>query len=120
MERAPQAANNTHPISQRRFQTFARGHQIELAPCSSAKTIQKLLRHAKIIQQRIPTWFVARISTESRTWADAEVVAMEDEQEELQFCQITKRKLYQLRVDSSGHGKPISTPWDIEDDALSS
>eukprot|EP00965_Chrysotila_dentata_P046923 1557576-Pleurochrysis_carterae.AAC.1 len=87
----------------KRTQTEIRKQIKELAPNHNGHTVKRLLRHAKAIQGRIPCWFVSLISCNPRSWSDDEIVAMEDDEGELQFCQILKRKLYQLRLDASGH-----------------
>eukprot|EP00965_Chrysotila_dentata_P257600 6212938-Pleurochrysis_carterae.AAC.8 len=92
----------------------------ELAPTTTNKGINRLLSHAKSIQSRIPTWFIEKLTSNHRSWQDGEIVAMVDEENEMQYCQIIKQKLYQLRLDASGHGKQIGSTWDMTGGGLDS
>eukprot|EP00965_Chrysotila_dentata_P258488 6213236-Pleurochrysis_carterae.AAC.1 len=85
-----------------------------MVPNIDANTIKKLTIHAQSIQKRIPSWFKQRLNTE-RKWQPNEVVKIKDDLNEDQYGIYNTHTLYQLRVNASGHGIPIGSPWNTKE-----
>eukprot|EP00965_Chrysotila_dentata_P065539 2171690-Pleurochrysis_carterae.AAC.1 len=81
----------------------------EMVPNINAQSRKKLISHAKSIQKRIPTWFKRRLH-QDRKWSENEIVKFKDNLNDDQYGLLKSNQLFELRINATGHGLPISTP----------